>query len=423
MATLTIAWEYLTGYAVATDPTMRDRTEWPPHPARVFMALAAAWAETEPPERATQDAASGRPTSGLAPLETLGDPEMRLPTVGDDSERSNVTYYVPVNDKAGPSAATLQSCPALTRSKQADPSPVAGWGTGRASCTGQSPRTRNSTARPWDASAARSLARPFVLAHRDGPGRGRRTDRRGPESTSSPTPCNLTVHVRSLSRGTLEMLQERFGEEPRRRHAELDADTQDSQRQEKDHHLQRRQGTQGRDRRQIQTLENELLGIVPRPPVRPTTGLWTGYREVDRRETFPEEARPVAVRSRDSCPRARQAGHNCRSFPRSRSLKALRNTILTRVRTARTSLGERTPPGRSTPPRRQRTLAVIPLPVCRRRARATAICWGRARLSPYPPERTRAGSRQDAGRGERTAKKSDNRPRQIAWREMGGPEA
>ena len=49
MASLTIAWEYLTGYAVATDPSTRDRAEWPPHPARVFMALAAAWFETEPP--------------------------------------------------------------------------------------------------------------------------------------------------------------------------------------------------------------------------------------------------------------------------------------------------------------------------------------------------------------------------------------
>ena len=54
MASLTIAWEYLTGYAVATDPTSRDRAEWPPHPARVFMALAAAWFETEPPQGADE---------------------------------------------------------------------------------------------------------------------------------------------------------------------------------------------------------------------------------------------------------------------------------------------------------------------------------------------------------------------------------
>ncbi len=49
MPSLTLGWEYLTGYAVATDPSSRERAEWPPHPARVFMALAAAWFETEPP--------------------------------------------------------------------------------------------------------------------------------------------------------------------------------------------------------------------------------------------------------------------------------------------------------------------------------------------------------------------------------------
>ncbi len=48
MPALTIGWEYLTGYAVATDPNTRERAEWPPHPARVFMAMAAAWFETAP---------------------------------------------------------------------------------------------------------------------------------------------------------------------------------------------------------------------------------------------------------------------------------------------------------------------------------------------------------------------------------------
>ena len=33
---------YLCGWAMATHPSERDRPEWPPHPDRVFMALAAA---------------------------------------------------------------------------------------------------------------------------------------------------------------------------------------------------------------------------------------------------------------------------------------------------------------------------------------------------------------------------------------------
>jgi CRISPR-associated protein Csb2 len=88
MASLTIAWEYLTGYAVATNPATRDRAEWPPHPARVFMALAAAWFETEPPgaedEGRDDWTAEG---AALRWLETLGDPVMHLPAVEPCFER------------------------------------------------------------------------------------------------------------------------------------------------------------------------------------------------------------------------------------------------------------------------------------------------------------------------------------------------
>jgi len=91
MAALTIGWEYLTGYAVATDPSSRDRAEWPPHPARVFMALAAAWFETG------EDSDEGK---ALRWLEALGEPEIVLPRFKDVHERTKVTVYVPVNDKA-----------------------------------------------------------------------------------------------------------------------------------------------------------------------------------------------------------------------------------------------------------------------------------------------------------------------------------
>src|SRR5205823_4069585 len=109
MPGLTIGWEYLTGYCVATDPTSRQRAEWPPHPGRVFMALAAAWFETgEDPDEGT----------GLRWLEQLGDPELILPPNDAVSARDVVTVFVPVNDVAGPSSAQLQSTPAMTRSKQ-----------------------------------------------------------------------------------------------------------------------------------------------------------------------------------------------------------------------------------------------------------------------------------------------------------------
>jgi CRISPR-associated protein Csb2 len=96
---------YLTGYAVATDPSTREAAEWPPHPGRVFMALAAAHFETgeDPAERAV-----------LEWLESLDRPALRA---SDASPRMPVTHFVPVNDTAGPSKASLQSVPALARDR------------------------------------------------------------------------------------------------------------------------------------------------------------------------------------------------------------------------------------------------------------------------------------------------------------------
>ncbi|MGZ8975757.1 type I-G CRISPR-associated protein Csb2, partial [Methylomagnum sp.] len=42
-----LALRYLNGWAMAAaDGARKERAEWPPHPDRVFMALAAAWFET-----------------------------------------------------------------------------------------------------------------------------------------------------------------------------------------------------------------------------------------------------------------------------------------------------------------------------------------------------------------------------------------
>jgi len=76
----------LTGRYVATSDTDRGRAEWPPHPARVYSALVATWAEgpEDDDERAV-----------LEWLESLPAPEI-LASVA--TERPAVTHYVPVND-------------------------------------------------------------------------------------------------------------------------------------------------------------------------------------------------------------------------------------------------------------------------------------------------------------------------------------
>jgi CRISPR-associated protein Csb2 len=77
---------YLCGWSMATHPADRERPEWPPHPDRVFMALAAAYFESDgdPLER-----------DSLLWLERQGAPAL---AVSECHPRSVVTSYVPVND-------------------------------------------------------------------------------------------------------------------------------------------------------------------------------------------------------------------------------------------------------------------------------------------------------------------------------------
>ena len=85
---LTLGIRYLTRYVAATNLS-NSRVEWPPHPGRVFMALAAAHFESggDPAERVA-----------LEWLERAGPPALKA---SDIDERSPVRAYVPVNDTHG----------------------------------------------------------------------------------------------------------------------------------------------------------------------------------------------------------------------------------------------------------------------------------------------------------------------------------
>lgn len=97
---LSIAWQYLTGRAVATDPVDRRRAEWPPHPDRVFQALVAAWGERgeAEDERVALEWLAGQPAPEVsAPLDA--------PEIGPESPAFRpepVKVFVPVNDVEGP---------------------------------------------------------------------------------------------------------------------------------------------------------------------------------------------------------------------------------------------------------------------------------------------------------------------------------
>ncbi len=78
---------YLNGWSMAAaDGARKEQAEWPPHPDRVFMALAAAWFETG------EDSAEGE---ALRWLETLPPPAI---AASDAITRTTVASYVPVND-------------------------------------------------------------------------------------------------------------------------------------------------------------------------------------------------------------------------------------------------------------------------------------------------------------------------------------
>jgi CRISPR-associated protein Csb2 len=91
----TLGIHYLTGCAVATDRTMSDRPEFPPHFGRVFMAMAAAYFETRGNEEER---------AALEWLEAAGAPSIQA---GNGYARSAVKTYVPVNDNFDAEARTM----------------------------------------------------------------------------------------------------------------------------------------------------------------------------------------------------------------------------------------------------------------------------------------------------------------------------
>lgn len=108
---LALGIRYLNGFVAASEVDDLERAEWPPHPGRVFMALAAAHFQTgaDPAER-----------EALLWLEgTTRDGEISAPRIvaSQATQRAVVKHYVPVNDKAGPAKAVMQSL-TVTRERQ-----------------------------------------------------------------------------------------------------------------------------------------------------------------------------------------------------------------------------------------------------------------------------------------------------------------
>lgn len=87
---LAIEVNFLTGRYVATAHHDRREHEWPPHPARLFSALVATWADAEQPDLARRRA--------LEWLERQDPPQIAASQDSDVAVRRAVGHFVPVND-------------------------------------------------------------------------------------------------------------------------------------------------------------------------------------------------------------------------------------------------------------------------------------------------------------------------------------
>lgn len=88
-----ISVELLAGRYVATAYNDRTRAEWPPHPARLFSAMVAAWGEGE-----TSSALGQRERAALQWVECLDAPVVLADPLDRVGLRSDYEVFVPVND-------------------------------------------------------------------------------------------------------------------------------------------------------------------------------------------------------------------------------------------------------------------------------------------------------------------------------------
>jgi CRISPR-associated protein Csb2 len=285
MPGLAIGWEYLTGYSVATDPASRQRAEWPPHPGRVFMALAAAWFETgEDPDEG----------DALRWLETLGDPQIVLPPSEEVSPRKVVTVFVPVNgDRARETfpeekSGTLQSAPAIAR-KKADRTFPSVW-VGEAPCFLHWPdATRADNHR---SALDRLCGKVTRIGHSSSLVRmWLADDVRMPLQSETWVPDDglADLQTRRVSEGTLDFLDRQFNRRGREEHDRLDSQIAALAAERKAIRGRGASERKGAIDEQLEKLRESLRSTDPRPPIRPKLGLWSGYRRLEA--TLPQAIR------------------------------------------------------------------------------------------------------------------------------------
>lgn len=263
MPQFSIVVEYLTGYAVATDPSSRERAEWPPHPARVFMAMAAAFFESD---GSSQE--KGVQREALDWLASLPAPALMVP---EHRPREVLEVFVPVNDQKGENAL-------LHRSRQPRTFPRVFVGDEPAQFIWPFEEDAETDRH---LSALDALCRSVTRVGHSSSLVWMRIERDAEATpTHLPDASGLGTRLRTPFKGMLGQLEALFGESDRQEHAvrtaELDRLRQD---------IKQTKGKDARDRKaQLQMRQSELLQLTrsqPRAPIRPAISWTTSYRPVE----------------------------------------------------------------------------------------------------------------------------------------------
>lgn len=265
---LALGIRYLTGYAVATDVSSREHAEWPPHPARVFMAMAAAMFESGEVVEERE---------ALLWLEQQGSPSL---TASNADARNVVTHYVPVNDKSDPVKGNKTSTPLQTAAIGRD----------------RQPRTFPRV-RPWDDTmflvwpeADLSQEHRAALNHLCN-----KVTRIGHSSSlvqmwlePSPPECNLIPEdlgeqrLRVVSAGTLDYLETAANVKTIERCEELAVAIAQLKEEKKAVKGKGSKERKSEIEAKIAEHEQALETLNPHEPLRPTISLWQGYSHVDK---------------------------------------------------------------------------------------------------------------------------------------------
>jgi CRISPR-associated protein Csb2 len=266
---------YVTGYSVAaTRPG--GQPEWPPHPARVFMAMAAAHFEAPGDSSAASedlfDDSVQKEREALHSLESL-DEQPRV-FASDAHARSAVTCYVPINDHpTGKKPGALQCVTGWMRTKQPRTFPRVRPHDDRVFLIWQCDLSEEHRsvlnrlcAKVTRIGHSSSLVQMWVAGADE-----------APAANWEPNNERPTCQLRRLSRGFWGRLEQQFGAADREQYQLLKADFERLKSEKK---AVRGRGSQQRKSElqlHIDELNRELADLTPRDPLRPTVGLWQGY--------------------------------------------------------------------------------------------------------------------------------------------------